>query len=298
MEINNPQKSTKRDILFWICLILGVIISLLLIFECYRYLVDFMPEWYEDSDISIVKWGIFVLILALAISVALMKLKKIRVLGIVLYGFLCIVSVVTLVGLESNITNTKRYYSNLKTIGERHMNEVIEENSRQAEELEQRDSIIDQLRNMLVIQKKQLGDIRAPKVPENVDVTSGEEDIPKIVMDYFLLMCQTFNETLYKGQYKDGILFEKSFFENNNIVLQWKVTSDIYKQLVNNTKWQKILEERLGDVLNGPPLTVMKIYQVGLVNRYINNRTGQKYEFRISPSEMEISQADRDRSDY
>ncbi|MCH5221973.1 MAG: hypothetical protein J1F05_06605 [Muribaculaceae bacterium] len=119
-----------------VALVVACILAVVLVFETYRFLVDFPPVSYEASDTNfVIKW-VVVLLVALFGSWFVLRYRKIKWLAVGAFAVLSVVTCIVVLGFESNIRSTKRFKTNLDEIGRNHVAEVEQLLSEREQELE------------------------------------------------------------------------------------------------------------------------------------------------------------------
>lgn len=276
------MENKKGSSLFVVCLVLGIVAAVLLLFEGFRYLNDFPPSWYVESDYNMVKGGLAILIAGMSIFLTLIYFNKLRILASAGFFLVFLISLVTIYGLESNIQSNKNHIAALEEIGDKHVEELVDELNQKDEQIESLMESVNQLNkrlNSINTETRSISEVKSS--PSGTNYNGVDKEGIKNMMESY---CKVASQDL---PYRSGDLIQKKFFfDGKDIIVLIEVTSDSFyrnlkeKQDKLRSKFKQVKDKGLNDI----QIALMKEFGVGLRYRYTRNN--QKIDIYFSPQEL------------
>lgn len=274
--------SKKGNILFTVCLILGILAILMLLFEGFRYLNDFAPQWYQASDYNFVKGGLAILIVAMLICLALIYFRKLRILASIGFFLVFLISLFTIFGLEDNIRSNKNQIAALNEISERHVEELYDEIKQKDEEIENLMASVNQLNRRLREQQSSSEKVEANSKSTNESSSNNSSVSPDVVKKLMNTICEKNNNGL---PIRDGVLTVKEyFFDGKDIVQLNAISSESKFRSMRNIKDSFKKSYKGQHCVSQLQIGFMKNYGVGLRYRYTHGN--QQFDIYFSPKEL------------
>lgn len=282
---NSPKKTSA---FFIVCLVIAFIISLILIFETFRYLNDFAPQWYGPNDHNLIIGGIVILIIGLAVSLTLFYFRKTKIIGSILYVILVFVGVFTIFGLEDNIKHNKEQLDKLSAIKQNRIEELEEQNQIKDEEIDKMIQSVSQLQRENEKLQSQYSNAKVRATQKQTQATSTQSsngtnsDIaPETIATMMESYCRSASENL-PATY-DIITIQKINFNGKEIIIDLNISDpNRFKSLERNKSSLKSTHAYINIAPGLIPF--MKEGNIGL--RYIYRSGNNHFDIYYSPKEL------------